>query len=341
MATAVGIDIGSYMIKLAAVKKSFGNVEIEKLVSTYNPTGKFLPSDEVEFNKLAVEIKKLLQESGYRGSPIQLGLPEGMVHTSIIQMPNLSEAELASSIHWEAEQHIPIPLEEVNLEYEILYQPKKDDIGEKMKVLLVAARTDTINRVIALFSAAGVEVVGLETVLLGVYRSLRSAFNDQGAVLVCHMGALSTDIMIVHNGDLVLSYTIQSGGLALTRSIEKGLEMPPQQAEEYKRAYGMDPAQLEGKVRQTLSGVMNVLVNEIRKTVQYYQSTHQMAPIRAMWLTGGSAYLPGITSYFAEAFSFEVNIVNPATVLPIKQGVNIPGDVAAFTPAIGFALLEE
>lgn len=342
MASTVGIDLGSYTIKAVEVKGGFGgNKEIVKAASGYNPTGLFLPTDEADFNQLAGAIRQLLSEHKMKGNPVYLGMPESMAHTSIVSMPMLSDAELASSIHWEAEQHIPVPLDDVNLEYEILYRPKKSEVGEKMKVLLVAAQTEMIDRLVALFQGAGVEVIGLETVLLGIYRALKPSFTDQGAVLVCHMGALSTDILIVHKADMVLSYTIQSGGLALTRAIERGLELPPNQAEEYKRAYGLDPSQLEGRVRQSMSGVMNVIVGEIRKAMQYYQTAHTMSPIRSMWLSGGTAYVPGMAAYLAEAFSYEVDIVNPFATAPVQSGFNGPDDAALYTAAVGFALQED
>jgi type IV pilus assembly protein PilM len=266
-------------------------------------------------------------------------MPESMAYSSVISMPVLSEAELASSIHWEAEQHVPIPLEEVNLEYEILFKPKKEDIGEKMRVLIVAARKDSITRLVDLFQTASVEVVGLETTLLAVYRALYPTLQTEGSVMVCHIGALSTDVLITNAGEMMLSYTIQSGGLALTRAIEQGLELPPQQAEEYKRSYGMDQSQLEGKVYQSLVGVINVLVSEIRKAMQFYQSSHMQVPVRSVLLSGGAAYLPGLTAYLAQSLSLEVTVANPLASVTAKT--KVPEDIAAYTTAIGLTLRDE
>jgi type IV pilus assembly protein PilM len=341
MGNIIGLDLGSYAIKLVEMKRGFkGESSVEKLVSFYNPTGQYLPTDEADLQKLAVALKQSFSENKFKGKEVNAALPEGMAYTSIISMPNLSEAELASSIHWEAEQHIPVPLSEVNLEYEVLYRPKKGDIGEKMKVLLVAARTEVIDRYVYLMELAGIEVSSMETVLLGVYRSLNANFLDEGAVMIVHMGALTTDLLVVHKSDIVLSYSIQTGGLALTRAVEKQLELPPNQAEEYKRAYGLDPAQLEGRVRQSLSGVMNIIISEMRKAMQYYQTSHTLSPIRTMWLSGGAAYLPGLPAYLAEAFSYEVELVNPLSKLQITKGIAIPKDLASYTPAVGMALKE-
>jgi type IV pilus assembly protein PilM len=271
MADVVGLDIGSYAIKVAWAKKSMGGANLQLIGSNYNPTGQFLPGDETAKQKLAIAIRQLFVDQKITAKDVHLTLPESMAYTSVISMPYLSDAELASSIHWEAEQHIPVPLDEVNLEYEVLYKPNKSDEGEKMRVLLVAAKKDAINQLVTLLHSAGLEIVGLETSLLSIHRSLMPAFQKSATVMVAHIGALSTDLLVVNQGEPVLTYTVPTGGLALTRSLEKQLGLQPQQAEEYKRAYGLDPTQLEGKVRQTLTPVVNVMVAEMRKALQYFR----------------------------------------------------------------------
>jgi type IV pilus assembly protein PilM len=337
MSDTIGIDIGSYAIKMARISRGMSGGELQQLGVAYNPVGQFLPADQVTFQKLAETLKQFAAEQHFKGRPVTLALPESLAYTSVINMPFLSEAELASSIHWEAEQHIPVPIDEINLEYEILYKPRKDEMGEKMRVLLVGARKDVIERLVNLFHLAGLEIVGLETVLLGVYRALTPVLQGEGAVVVVHIGALTTDILISQNGELVLTYTVQTGGLALTRALEKGLELPATQAEEYKRTYGLDQAQLEGRVRQVLLPVLNILVAEIRKAMQYYQTGHMLSPIRQMIISGGSAYLPGLTTYLAETFTFEVVMANPLDMVKAKSSVKLPQDSAAFTAAIGLA----
>jgi type IV pilus assembly protein PilM len=341
MADVVGLDIGSYAIKAAWGKRSMGGATINLVGSTYNPTGQFLPGDESAKEKLAVAIRQLFVEQKITVKDVHVCLPESMAYTSVISMPYLSDAELASSIHWEAEQHIPVPLDEVNLEYEVLFKPNKADEGEKMRVLLVAAKKDAINQLVSLLHAAGLEIAGLETSLLASHRALLPAFMKSGTVMVVHIGALSTDLMVVHQGEPVLTYTVPTGGLALTRSLEKQLGLQPQQAEEYKRAYGLDPTQLEGKVRQTLSPVVNVMVAEMRKALQYFQTSHQMANVQTMLLSGGSAYLPGLPTFLAEAFSYEVLIANPLEGVSVKQSGSIPETVAAFVPVLGLAQRSE
>jgi type IV pilus assembly protein PilM len=333
----VGIDVGSYGIKAVGFDGRQSSQKIALVGSVYNPVGQFLPADEVQFNQLAGTLHQFAVESKFIDKPVATALPESLAYTSIITMPYLSDAELASSIHWEAEQHIPVPLDEVELEYQVLYKPKKGAVGEKMHVLLVASKKDMVARVVTLFQTAGLELVNLETGLIAAYRSIAPMIPSDQGVAILNMGALSTDVLIVESGRMMLSYTIQTGGLVFTRAIQQGLGLTGQQAEEYKRAYGYDQSQLEGRVKASLDPVMNVLMGEIRKAVQYYQSSSMGSGIRTVVLLGGSCYLRGLTSFFTEALSAEVLIANPFQGIGVDKSLSVPKDNATYAVAVGLA----
>lgn len=341
MSDYVGLDLGSYLVKLAKVSTRGKKVTVNGLGEVYNPVGQMLPADDHDFQKLTGALKEFASNNKVRGQEIRLSLPESMAYTSVISLPYLTDAELASSIHWEAEQHIPVPLEEVNLEYDILYKPKKGDAGEKMMVLLVAAKKGVVERLVKLMHAAGMEVVALETSMLSVRRSLEAMLQEMsGGVAICDIGALSTEIMIVEDGTTMLTYAVNTGGLALTRSVEKSLGLSASQAEQYKRTYGLVEDQLEGKVRQALAPVLNMMVTEIRKAIQFYQTSQTRKPVRQMILSGGGAYMPQLASYLAQLFSFEVTMAQPFAGVELG-GVKEPQFPAVYSTALGLAMKEE
>jgi len=333
----IGVDVGSYAIKVVGVDGKPSTPRVYMAGSAYNPVGQFLPNDEAQFNQLVESLRSLATEHSFKNKPVAVALPESLAYTSIVSMPYLSDAELASSIHWEAEQHIPVPLDEVQLEYQVLYKPKKGSVGEKMQVLLVASKKDLVDRVMLLFQSAGLELVTLETGLLSYYRSVAAQLPIDQGVAVLNMGALSTDVLILESGKMMLNYTIQTGGLVFTRAIQQGLGLTGQQAEEYKRAYGYDPDQLEGKVKQALDPVMNVLIGEIRKAIQYYQSSGKGAGIRTIALAGGGSYLRGLTPFLTQALSAEVMVINPFQGLVTDKNMVMPKDGASYAVAMGLA----
>lgn len=337
MADVVGVDIGSYGLKAVGLSGSGQNRSVVLAGSVFNPVGQFLPTEEAAFRQLTGTIHQLAQEYKFLNKPVATALPEALAYTSIVSMPFLSDAELASSIHWEAEQHIPVPLEEVELEYEVLYKPKRGAVGEKMQVMLVASKKDVVQKVSTLFSEAGLELVHLETSLLACLRGVGSGIPTDHGVAILNLGALSTDVMIVEAGKPVLTYTIQTGGLVLTRAIQQGLGLSGQQAEEYKRSYGADVSQLEGKVKKAMDPVLEILVGEIRKTLQYYQSSSPNASVRTILLSGGGSYLPGLLAFLTEALSAEVSVSSPFSGFKTGNGVDLPKDAASYSVAIGLA----
>jgi type IV pilus assembly protein PilM len=239
------------------------------------------------------------------------------VYTRVIDMPPLSEAELASALSWEAEQYIPVPLSEVNLDWQILGSKEMPDSESralkrrKMAVLLVAAPKKLIDKVVGVVQLAGLEPVGLETDLLALTRAVVPQAMT-GPILVCHLGAVGTEIGVIEGGQPAFVLAAATGGVALTRAIGAGLKLDFAQAEQYKRTYGLLDDQLEGKIKQVLLEPMTVIVNELKRAMGFYVAHAQAAvPMKQLVLSGGGAQLPGLGGYLAGQLNLETVVANP------------------------------
>lgn len=339
MASIVGLDIGSYSIKAIETEKKGDQVSLSSIVSTYNPVGHFVPSDQKQYEMLLAQIKTMLTENKLIGKKVALSLPENFVYSSIVEMPWLSDAELSSAITWEAEQHLPVSLDSVNLEYSVLSRPENQNQG-KMKLLLVAAKKDIVERLVTTMEYLEMDLIAIEPASLALGRAFVFGGQSQEAALLCNMGALTTDVVVVVDGKPVFMHTITTGGLALTRSIEKGLGLQPSQAEEYKRSYGLSRDQLEGKVANTLTSIFNTILAELKKSIQFYQSEGG-GQIAKIVLYGGSSYLPALVPYITETLGTETVIANPFENVQPKEGVRLPKEVASFGVAFGLSIREE
>ncbi|MBI2009960.1 MAG: type IV pilus assembly protein PilM [Candidatus Chisholmbacteria bacterium] len=335
---AFGLDIGSSSIKLIELT---GNKKQPKLTAfglAVNPVGNVDTDNEQELVQIAQAIKKLTTDAGVKQRRVVVGLPESKVYTRVVEMPTLSESELASAINWEAEQYIPIPIAEVQLDYRILSQPQA--IGSnKMRVFLVAAPVAVVNRMVKILELANLELEALETEMLGVARAMTQQQNN--AQLLVHLGARTTDIGIVQGETVVFTRSISTGGMALTRALAADLGLEVASAEQYKRTYGLDKNQLQGKVRTSLLGVFSSLVSEFKKAQHFYASTYS-GGIRRLILSGGGAYLPEVTSTLASELGVEVVIGDPFAALNLtpQQRQRLGGIGAVFTVAVGMALRE-
>lgn len=336
-----GLDIGSYAIKFVKAEGHDSHAKIKTIGSVYNSVGQILPGDTHQFDQLATLIKNGVKEFGLLGLNCHLSLPSPQAYMSIVQMPSLTDAELSSAIKWEAEQHIPVSLSEVNFEYDVVYRPTKNSSDDSMSVFMVGVPKTVVDKYISLMESAGIELIGLEPDVISLMRTFYTPKDDKNtdsATLVCHFGALNTSFVIMDSTKLHVVHTANIGSLALTRTIEKSLGLDPSRSEEYKRTYGLQQNQLEGKVRTVLTPVFDALVSEIRKTIQFFVSQSPANnTVSRIIISGGGSNLPEMSSYLVEALSLEVVVGNPFANLSVDNKIHLPEDVASYAVAVGLA----
>lgn len=331
-----GLEFGSSSIKVAQVTvtgpKAF---VVTALGSGPNSAGSLDFADPVISQKIAASLKKVLSESGIKEKRVVVAIPESHVFSRIIEMPPMSEAELTSAISWEAEQFVPIPIADVELDYSIV-DSGNNNKDKKMLVYMVAAPKKKLQAMVDFLINVGLDPIAVESEMVAIARSL-SYLPSAVPTLILSLGALSSLIGILKESSLLFSYVTQVGGVALTRSLSQGLALPLPQAEQYKKTYGVDPNQLEGKVRRGLLIGLSQIVDEMRKAMEYYATTHNERVGRIL-LTSGGAYLPGLVTYLTEEFGgIEVVVADPLSVGKAARGVVLPKERAHLAVALGLA----
>jgi type IV pilus assembly protein PilM len=297
MSIFFGLDIGSTQVKVMQAGKNNQGLTVEKFALV-----------ETNLKNQVMAIKQAIKEAGIKGTAeVNVALAESEVYSKIIDTPKLSETELASSIQYEAEQYIPVALAEVELFHEVLsIQEGKDE--KMMKVLLIAVPKERINSLLSLIDQAGLIPRSLETELFSVKRLFNK--EDKTQILVS-CGYKTTDLMILSKGMPVFNYSVNVGGLALTKSLMNELSLPADQAEEYKKTYGLRTDLLEGKVAKILALVVDELVNQINKAMLFLQQQGFNKPPEELVLVGGGALLPGLSAYLAAKLNLEVVVGDP------------------------------
>ena len=304
---AWGLDVGSSAIKLIALGGKPNKAKLGQFGLAVNPVGNIDTENESERVKIAQAIKKLVGDVQLKTKQVVVALPESKVFTRLVEMPALSDAELASAINWEAEQYIPIPMSEVQLDYKVVGKPAVVTGMAKMQVFLVATPTALVQKYVEL--------------------------------MIAHFGANTTDFCVVEGERLVFTRSLPTGGTALSRAMAKELGLEVNQAEQYKRTYGLDPRQLQSKVRNTLLPVFASLVNELRKGMQFYAGEQGKKIVRII-LSGGGAYLPEMVRELAAGLGVEVLVGNPwaGIEMDATQQKRVGGIGAVFSVAMGLAL---
>lgn len=336
----IGLDIGPSSIKAVQLEKKQDKHFLLNLGMEEIPRGIFNSESKEDIKKLGEILKNFIKEHKFTSRNVAAALPESLVFTRVIDMPVLSEKELASSIRWEAEQQIPLPLEEVIFDYQILSKWEKNDEAGKMTVLLVACPKKVSERHLEILRIANLEPVAIETEIIAVSRSLVENNPYSPVSMVINLGSETTDISVIKKGILSFTRSIGTGGNAIARAVATTFGLETQQAEEYKKSYGLDETKLEGRVVEAIKPVFDIIIGEIKRGLLYYQSKDSKAAVKRVVLCGGTARLPGLVVYLANKLSLEVQIGDPW--FNIEKGqlgtTELMEEGPLFAAAVGLAL---
>lgn len=334
---SVGVDIGSKSIKIVELSPQDGSFRLDASgIAGYTGSPPERLRDEKELASLGEAIAKLHKEARISGKEVYIALPEPSVFTRTVRFPLLTDSEIASAVKWEAEQYVPIPLNEAIVQHQILERRESATPAEVL-VLLVAAPRALVEKYMAVFQAARLTVSGVETELMALVRAL--APPNQTALIV-DFGARSTDIAISKNGNLAFSRSIPTAGEAFTRAVAQGLGVEYGQAEQYKKAYGLSPVSLEGKVRSALDPVFRIVADEIKKAIQFYQTEEKGETPTSVFLSGGTSALPEAISTLTKLLGIEVVVAN--SFAKVRLDAEAAKSLAPFAPfysiAVGLAM---
>ncbi len=298
MAAYFGLDIGSTSIK---VIQSDGR-RIKTAGVGINPYGKSV-SLMTNSEKIALtdSLKTLLKDLGIKEKKVICSIAESQVFSKVLNFPVMSSPELATAIKWELDQTVPFPPNEVETSWTILEKPDKVTGDEKISVYVVAVPTNISEVYVQMLELAGLEPVRLENEIPALSRAFTNYLADANPSVICDFGAAGTNIVALGRNRLFSNFYVPVGGLAMTRLIAEAFGLPVDQAESYKRTYGMSKDQLEGKLVAVLKPVIDNLLGEIKKTMIAFRDDHKGSTINKVVLVGGSAYLIGLIPYLSES----------------------------------------
>lgn len=337
----IGLDIGSATIKLVELAPSVaGRYRLVALGQVDTP----VTDDPMAWDKARADaIKSLVKDTKASTKAVAISLPESLVYTRVIEMPALTEPDLTSTIRFQAEQYIPVPLTDVVLKHQVLSMPEPGVPGSKMSVLLVAAPNDVLSRYTVLLSNAGLQLAAVETEILAVARSIIGAETSNLITLLVHLGAETTTLAVFKNGLLILAQSINTGGSAIVRSVATQLNLPPKQAEEYIKSYGLDETKLDGKVAAAVKPIVELIIAEVKRVVAFYQTRQVSEPLNRVVLTGGMALLPGLVQHFTQSsIDLEVQMGDAFVNVDLseQQKQEIGDQNPLFATSVGLALKE-
>lgn len=312
----IGIDIGSSSIKMVQLNETKKGYQLVNYGIAPIPSEVIVDGAIMDSSAVVEAIKGLVAEKKVKISDVALSVSGHSVIIKKITLPAMTEAELEESIQWEAEQYIPFPISDVNMDFHILEmvpgQPQMD-------VLIVAVKKDIINDYTAVMAEAGLNavVVDVDSFALENMYCINYDVNPEETVALVNLGANVTNINILKGGMSTLTRDVSAGGRQITTEIQKHLGVSSEDAEVLKcggEAGGIAPKDVE----EVVITAMNSIVTEVQRSFDFYLSTSHDGRIDKAYLSGGSSKIKGIAAAISERTGVPTETADPFQ----KVGVN-------------------
>jgi type IV pilus assembly protein PilM len=324
MKEMIGLDIGSYSIKLVGLQMTSKGPFVTSVGIKEIPYGE----QREDWTFISETIKTLYREAGLNPGKVNLTLSGADIHIQRISLPSMPKSELREAVRWEMKNHLPFPVESAQIDFHILRELGEKEL-KKLDLVAVACPKQLIDRSLAIAEGAGLKVVHLGVSPFAL-RSLLSAlgyFEKEGVIGLVDLGAEKTGIYVFQDGTLQFSREVSPGGTDLTRAIMEGMESDEDhhllydRAEKIKFEMGIpskvfydkngDQSSNRSKIPYLVRPVLERLMAEIARSLDYYRNQSHLERIDRLFLTGGGANTKNIATYLSETLRLPVERLNP------------------------------
>ncbi len=358
---AVGLDIGSRLVKVVQLQKNGKNIELEKFgVSDIYPDSEKPQDAAAQKQAVITAIGKAMEMAGISSNQVVTAVAGESIIVRYIQLPVMPESELTNAIRWEAEEFIPFQIDDVNIDSAIIGYTGEGDTRQ-MDVLLVCARKDLINEQVNLLDAAELQptIVDVDSFAFLNCFDLNYDPAPDDIVGLVNIGGDITTISVYKNGMPRFSRDISIGGSTVSSAIQQRLGISVGEAETMKIQRGVpedgggdsqageggmadtirstveamtgeaapagggdqQDAQADRAIRNTLSS----LVGEIRRSIQFFENQSRGMTVNRLVMGGGASNIQRLDSYLQKELNLPVEVIDPLLRIPVT-GKNISPD---------------
>lgn len=272
----------------------------------------------------------LLRKLGIRKEEAVMAIPAFSSFIDEIILPQIPEEEIPSAVEFEARNHVPVPITDVELTWQIT---NEDEKGKT--IMIVAVPKEVIFRYRNICTQLDITLKALEVETFSIIRAL-NLYDGKPSVLI-DIGIRNTTASLIANGFLRVSHNIETSGKDITKAISQGMGIPFERAEELKKEQGLLLASSNPLIANLLYPVVDNIVEEIQRMIEAKGVKNEIGRII---ITGGSASLKGLEEYLKKKLSLPVDIANPwSNILYDKRLTPILSQNApSFTTAVGLSL---
>lgn len=322
--SSIALNIGSQRVSMAVFEPSKSGGVVLKAYDSET----LLADPATEASRpaqIGFAIGQLTQRLKAGRSKVRYAISGQSVFTRFVKLPPLDDDNIEQLVTFEAQQHVPFPLDEVVWDYEIL-----ESAGEK-EVLIVAIKGEALDELNESVTSTGLTTTEVDVAPMALYNAFRAAYPGVNEpVLLIDIGAKATDLLYIE-GKRFFTRSVNRGGVSITSAIAKEYGIPFAEAEAHKTQTGLvalgggHTEQLDettAALATTIRNALGQLPAEISRTTNYYRSQHGGNAPKRIVLAGGGANLPYTKEFFEEKLHLPVEYFNPVSAISVGKGVD-------------------
>ncbi len=367
----IGLDIDRGALKAVQLSRGGGSYTLQHVGYHKLPPGVIADGEVADHDRLVAEIKEFWGAHSFKGKSVILGVANQKVVVRVLPFPKMSPQDLKSAIGFEAQDHIPMPLDEAVLDHISL--GSSGEGSDLDRVLIVAAQKAMVSRYASAIRTAGLRLTGIDVKALALTRSIlpNALFEAEGAILLMDIGAELTNLVVLQGGAPTLTRFVQGGSLYFAQSIadaaniseeeaDKQLmnpkvrlgsaalqdednqnEVADQEAEEESED-DFDPA-LAYDIRRGLEDAVQLLAEDIQRSIEYHYSQPEAREVSQVFVSGEGALVGGMDNYLSELLGISTQRANLLGKLSANRS-NVSGEqIKVMEPvlAVSFGLAME
>ena len=332
----MGLDVGSYSVKLIAVHGPGGGVRAAEAPLRAEPVADADPSAE----SVAEAIQDALHQLGLTPRTVRgitMGISGADVIVKQVTLPLIDESEVAGALKFEARKHLPFDPQSMVIDWQILGRYVSE---RRTDVLLAAVAKEHLDRHVAPLALLDLAADIVDATPLALTNAVVDAGEPGDPALLLDVGHAASHLTLYQRGEPFFTRRLDFGGRTLTQAIAADLAVPFDEAEEWKLAVGADRPGVRvdwsGRELQAVEGALQrTLVDELRRSLAFYRTLGPLPDPLLLHLSGGSARLPGIATRLGDMLGIGVTVFDP---LESGNGGGRRAPAPQFTQARGLAL---
>lgn len=344
--TSIGLDIGSSAVRAAEISIQRNECRLLGFAQVGLPPGAVVDGEVVNPIAVAAALRRLWSEGGFSSNKVVVGVSGHRLIIRQAELPALNEEDLRSSLRFNGQDLIPIPIEDAVFDFQILDASTPGDAKEPsmMRVLIVAAHREMLRGHLAALKEAGLEATAIDASPLALLRVVPPTGPDAGIEALVSIGAEVTTVAVRDKGVPRFIRTLAVGGSSLTTGIANSMHVEPAVAETLKRGVLSAGSPQMVQARRAMATDIRDIGEDVRATIDFFVSQAEGAHVDRLLVTGGASLTEGLVEQLAGETDVDIRRVDPFALLNLGDiglgAEDVKRARAVAATAVGLALWE-